>query len=463
MPVCTRFSFVLVCAALLPLSGQTPPDAARSFRLGTQALEKGDWATAIQQLERSRASSPRNPEVLFYLAQAYYQHDEYAKAMPVIAQAAKLAPASAPIAQKHGQYMCDAEVHCPAGLAELMRAKKLDPTLEDLDFDIGLAQYRMGRMDAARGSFEAELRRNSRHADAEFYLGEVLTRMGEPSPGNKEYEGAKSCYQRAIRDGGERAIYYQGLGRSMVALGEFEPAIPALTKALQLDPAEIEAHFQLAKALRGLGREQEGVHELEIFKAARDRLNVPSPLIPVKGAQESRVWDELRALADGGNEQAFLARVRQLDGRGNLWLRAGAVYCVMSKPEKALRALEKACQEEPASAEVRAWLGRARLLQKNVPAAEAEFQSALQLDGRNQTALAGLGELRYRQRRWREAARYLEDSQSKQTEVLVALCDSYFQLGDKSNGRITAELVRIFARDSQPAQDAVQRLLARYQ
>jgi tetratricopeptide (TPR) repeat protein len=175
------------------------------------------------------------------------------------------------------------------------------------------------------------------------------------------------------------------------------------------------------------------------------------------------VWDELRALADGGNEQAFLARVRQLDGRGNLWLRAGAVYCVMSKPEKALRALEKACQEEPASAEVRAWLGRARLLQKNVPAAEAEFQSALQLDGRNQTALAGLGELRYRQRRWREAARYLEDSQSKQTEVLVALCDSYFQLGDKSNGRITAELVRIFARDSQPAQDAVQRLLARYQ
>jgi tetratricopeptide (TPR) repeat protein len=183
----------------------------------------------------------------------------------------------------------------------------------------------------------------------------------------------------------------------------------------------------------------------------------------VKSVQESRVWDELRTLADGGDEQAFLARVRQLDGRGNLWLRAGAVYCVMSKPEKALRALEKARQEEPADAEVRAWLGRVRLSQQNVPAAESEFQAALGLDGRNQTALAGLGELRYRQHRWSEAARYLEDSQSKQPEVLVALCDAYFQLGDKGNARIVAELVRIFARNSQPAQDAVQRLLTQYQ
>lgn len=464
MPVCKRWSVAIFCAAILVASGQTPPpDQGLSFRLGTQALQKGDWSAAIQQLERSRGSAPRNPEVLFYLAQAYYQNGESAKALSAISQAARLAPASAPIAQKHGQYLCDAEVHCPAGLAELLRARKLDATLEDLDFDIGLAQFRMGRIDAARNSFESELRRNPHHADAAFYLGEVFSRIGEPSAGNVEYERAKSCYQRAIRDGGERGIYYYGLGRSMVALGEFEAAIPILTKALQLDAGEIEAHFQLAKALRSLGRETEGLQELEIFKAARDRLNVPSPLVPVKGAQEGRVWEELRSLAESGDEQAFLVRVRQLEGRGNLWLRVGAVYCVMSRPQQALRALERARQEEPASAEVRAWLGRVRLFEQNASAAESEFQNALRLDERNQTALAGLGELRYRQHRWSEAARYLEDSQSKQPEVLVALCDAYFQLGDKGNARIVAELVRIFARDSQPAQDAVQRLLTQYQ
>ncbi|MDR3717968.1 MAG: tetratricopeptide repeat protein [Bryobacteraceae bacterium] len=454
------WSAALGCAVLLTAGAQVPSAVpATPFRLGAQALQNGDWAAAVRQFELCRKEHPGDAELLFYLAQAYYKNGAPAQALTVISQASKLAPANAQIAQKHGEYLCDAEVHCSAGLTQLLHARKLDPTLDDIDFDIGMAKFRMGQIEAARASFESELRRNPRHADSAFYLGEVTSRIAERSASEQEWKKARSYYERAIRDGGERGTYCYGLGRSMVASGEFEAAIPVLTKALQLDPEQIEAHFQLGKALRSLGREAEGVHELEVFRAVRDRLNLPSTLVPVQGLERQRVWEELGALAAAQDRQPFLDRVRQLDGRGNLWLRAGAVYCVLSRPSQALQALERARQEEPANAEVRAWVGRVRLLERNFAAAETEFQEALRLEERNQTALAGLGELRYRQQRWSEAVRYLEDAQSKQPETLLALCDAYLHLGDKENALVTAELIRVFAPDNQPVQNAVQRLL----
>jgi tetratricopeptide (TPR) repeat protein len=248
----------------------------------------------------------------------------------------------------------------------------------------------------------------------------------------------------------------------LVALEQFEGAVPVLQKAAQLDPQILEVHFQLGQALRGLGRETEGMRELHVFSAARDRLHAPSPFVPLDGAGGQRLWADLRSLAESGDEQAFLVRVQEMGGKGNLRLRAGAVYCVMSRTREALKSLDQARQEEPANAEVRAWMGRAHLLERNAPAAESEFQAALKLDGLNQTALSGLGELRYRQRRWTEAVRYFEDSKVSEPDLMVDLCDAYLQLGDREDARIAAELVRILAPQNQRILAEIEQLLAQH-
>ena len=215
--------------------------ATINFNLGTLALRRHDWLAAIGFLQKSGQDAPRSVKTLFYLGQAYYQNGETALAVTTLDRAVQLAPSNAAILQKRGEYICAGDAVCPKGLEDSLRARNLDPTLDQIDYDLGVAEYKNHRFDAAKLSLQTETGRNPENAAAQFYLGEICAQ-------NNQWQEAQQHYERSIQSDATRGAYYSGLGRALMALDKPDTALPNLERALELDFSNVGAHFKLAQA-----------------------------------------------------------------------------------------------------------------------------------------------------------------------------------------------------------------------
>jgi len=79
--------------------------------------------------------------------------------------------------------------------------------------------------------------------------------------------------------------------------------------------------------------------------------------------------------------------------------------------------------------------------------AEKAFKAELANDPNYQLAIAEVGEVRYHQGRWPEAAEYLAKSRTMTPELLYMLCDSYFHLGNVEDADLNAETAAAYGRD----------------
>jgi tetratricopeptide (TPR) repeat protein len=70
-------------------------------------------------------------------------------------------------------------------------------------------------------------------------------------------------------------------GQALVKLGQFQNSLKWLTRALELDPAHAEAHYQLGLALRRLGQTDQANVHLEAFRALKNQATpVPNRQAP---------------------------------------------------------------------------------------------------------------------------------------------------------------------------------------
>src|SRR5258708_12258246 len=69
-----------------------PKNAEILFHLGTLRMRQKDWPKAIEYLEKCRALQPRNPDILFYLAQAHYLNGHLTHPHTTILNAPRLPP-----------------------------------------------------------------------------------------------------------------------------------------------------------------------------------------------------------------------------------------------------------------------------------------------------------------------------------------------------------------------------------
>ncbi len=63
-------------------------------------------------------------------------------------------------------------------------------------------------------------------------------------------------------------------------------------------------------------------------------------------------------------------------------------------------------------------------------------------------AIAEMGEVRYRQGRWSDAAEQLAKSRTMTPELLYMLCDAYFRTGKVSDANLTAETLAAYGRNN---------------
>lgn len=432
-----------------------PTSAEIPFRLGTLCLRESDWVSAVRYFRQDLERRPGHVDALYYLSQAYYLDGQPGPAADAILRAAALAPARADILQKYGQYLCEYKA-CPEGLRQLQRAQRLDPELPGIDFDIGMAHFRLASVAEARQYLEVAAKKDPGNLVAARFLADVLHRSAE-------WQRASELYERVVAQEPRNAWAFYGLGFVLIALDRPEEALAPLRRALELDPTIAKAHYQLGRALRLVDRDGEARKEWEMFRALRDRQEgATRPVRAERTAFEARIWEECRRLLLEGKEAealAYLNSVLEVGGDDPNYL-LGTLYFTLGRGSDAVRMLTWATAVSPDDADALAFLGRAHVLEGTHAQADEILTRAGVLQSDSELALVGKGELAYARQEWDEAIRQFERSKTAQVPVLLKLCRAYLLAHRGEKAIETAAVIRAFAKQDKAALGELDVILA---
>jgi Flp pilus assembly protein TadD len=435
----------------------SPDDPDLRFELGMVFFRQRNWSKAAENYRSSLSRKPASVKPLFYLAQTYFMESDLESARETIAQAASIAPNDGQVCQKYGEYLSATIETRKQGLTWLEKARHLNPDLARIDFQIGKTQFDLTDFRSAASNFDIALKKNSNDGEAAFFLGESWASLGE-------WERARNSYSDALAHDYVTGPAYYGMGRALVEASVFDAAVEPLRRALVLQPSLIQAHFQLAKAYRQLGRTKEAQEQTKLFAAMTDRIDTSHELT---NPEEEAAWKQVKPLLEKDKEQEALSVLAKLpDSQGpensEPYYLLGTMYYSMGRKDDAKRVLAIARAKAPKSPRIAAYLGMVQLSAGEAVAAEDSFRSALALDSTETLALIGMGGIRYQQQRWPEAIEDLEKSRTADPDALFLLCDAYYRIGKPEQAALTAEVIRALGADRKPLLDDLDRLMAQH-
>ena len=418
-----------------------PRDGELLYKVGIFRLTAGENEQAAALFERKLKLEPRDAETLFYLAQAYHLHGDNDQALKAIEKSVKLDPSDPPVLQKYGELLCSSGDNINA-LTWLKKAQAGDPKLERIDFDLGVASYRNEDLDnAAEYATKAvQLRPEDPKA---------LTLLAESDVKLARWQDAEPLFQHLLQLKSGDPATLLGLGHCELALKQYQPAVDTLQALLRQDATTILAHFYLSRAYAGLGDKAQAAHEAELHSKLVEQA---ASVVPQDEREfETAALKEARQMLTEGKEaeavQLFRVRAKGPTATpGEPYLLTGVVYLYMGRSEDAERLLRKALAVEPGVHEAHTYLGLLALQQQDLDKAEAEFRTELAMQPNSQLSVAEIGEVRYRQQRWEEAAEQLAKSRTVNPALLYMLSDSYFHLGRVKDADLTAELAVDYAK-----------------
>jgi tetratricopeptide (TPR) repeat protein len=191
---------------------------------------------------------PKDPEVLYHASRLYANF-----AFVTLQKLSKAAPDSVWVHLAAGEAN-ESQGMADAALSDYRAVLALEPRRPGVHFRLGrvlLSRSKEGNSDAADleealKEFQQELELDPTHANAAYEIGEIQRKAGE-------LDKAREYFDTAVKHYPEFEEARVGLGRTLVALGKPELAVPHLQKAIALNAASKVAYYQLAQAYRALG------------------------------------------------------------------------------------------------------------------------------------------------------------------------------------------------------------------
>lgn len=422
-----------------------PNDADLLLKLGTNRLAAGDYNQAIKLLLRHLNVLPRDGDAAFYLAQAYHLNKEDDLALKTIRECVKIEPGNAQVWQKYGELLCSSG-DSEAGLKSLLKAQQLDPKLEQIDFDIGIAHYyKMDFPNAAKYAAKAALRQPKNL--------KVLALLASAEEKLSQWRDAELVFERILAIEKDDVSSLLGFGHCKLERKQYQAAIDALKHLLQIDPSQMEAHYYLSRAYAGMGNTIEAQHQAELHHLM-ERLSFAPPELGSEGKEEN--WNQARLLLAEHREDEAL-RLFQNSSKvpptspGDSYVFVGSLYLAAGDANDALRNLHRALEIDSTVRGAHTYAGMVALQQGELDTAEKEFAAELANDPNYLPAIAELGEVRYRQQRWTDAADLLFRSKTRIPALLYMLCDSYFHLGKMQEAELTVEVLAAYAHNDPEA------------
>jgi Flp pilus assembly protein TadD len=334
---------------------QKPDPLALLLRQAEDAINKKDYAAALQPLESYLAQRPDDALAHFQLGYAYsgLQREEEAKAE--YTRAIALNPKLAAAHLNLGLTLLDQDA---AGAMEAFRrAAELLPDQSRPRYLLGVALERTGKLPEAVEQYELARGLDPKNYEIRFALGRVLLRSDRAAEAEVQFREALT-----LRPDSSPARL--GLSQSLLAQKKPESAVEELRVYLQQQPQDQEARQQLVSLLISLKRYDQALGELDRGDAA----------------QPSLASYKLRA----------------------------QIYVEQNQWPQAAETLQKALALAPQDAELHARLGRVWLEQRDFAAAEPELRQALQINPKQTDALRDLLAVYYLGEKYQAALEVLD-------------------------------------------------------
>jgi Flp pilus assembly protein TadD len=431
-----------------------PNDEDLLFKVGVYQLIKGDRAEAIRLLTHYLKVEPKDGEALFYLAQAYRLTGQNDAALKAMKECLQYKPDDVHVWQKYGELLASTG-DGGTGITWLKKAQKADPTLDRIDYDLGVANLGAMNFEDAEKYAQSAVAQHPQDPEAIALLAAVQVKLAE-------WPEAKATYEKliALNSGDEEAQL--GIGHCEYELKNYQASIDLLHALLQKDPSVALAHYYLSRDYLALGDATQAQYEADVHhKLMEARSFVPSSV----GTEEDRaVWNAAKELLQANKEGDALALVREKvkgvsGSAGHANYIIGTLYMYLGQPENGLRNLHKALELEPKVRGAHTYIGIYELQQGKLELAEKEFKAELANDPNYLNALAELGVVRYKQQRWSDAEENLAKSHTRTPALLLELCDAYFRTGDTKDAKLTAETIVVYAKGDQQVLDELSALL----
>jgi Tfp pilus assembly protein PilF len=149
----------------------------------------------------------------------------------------------------------------------------MEPGYADGWVNVGRARLQEGNLAGAEEVLRRALAINPRLAKTHFFLGNVLKNDGRYDEATGHLRTAASMYPR------DRVVLNQ-LGRLLFLQRKFQDAVAEFTKVLQIDPEDLQAHYNLMLCYQGLGNQALADRERTLylrFKADESSQSITGP------------------------------------------------------------------------------------------------------------------------------------------------------------------------------------------
>jgi tetratricopeptide (TPR) repeat protein len=434
----------------------SPSDPDLLLKTGIYKLAAGDREQAIKLLRQCTKILPRDGDASYYLAQAYHLNGQDDLALPAIRQSLKVEPDNPSVWQKYGELLCGTG-DCEVGLRWLLKAQRRDATLPRIDFDLAATDYKLMDLAGAAKYAARAVEASPNDVNAWELLASTDVKLAH-------WQEAEAAFQRVLAVKTDDVDALLGLGQCQLELKNYQSAAETLNSVLRLDPTRLLAHFYLSRAYTGLGRSADSEHEAALHQLMMEQSTFVRSV--ANEARESSIKTQAQQLLAAHREDAAVQLYLQhFKGTSAIpadaYVFVGKLYLFSGSTEDGLRCLHHALKIQPTVRGAYTYQGILALKQGDLNRAENEFNAELANDPSYQNAIAEMGEVRYHQGRWSEAADLLAKSRTVTPELLYMLCDAYFRLGKVEEADLNAEAMAAYARNKPQVMQGLIDLLVR--
>ena len=235
------------------LNRPDPVKAEVAFSQGVEKLEKGNPKAAVRTLTQAINYNPNNSQAYQHRGNAYYDLEDYQKAIEDYTKAIQLNPNYINAYFNRGLARYDAEDFSGA-IADYSKVIELQPQDADAYYKRGLAQYDLQNYQKAIEDYSETIRLQSDNPLAYRSRGIARVNAGD-------LQGGLADYTEAIRLDPKNILAYYDRGRTRFHLGDYQGALADYDRVIALEPDNRYVYGNRCSTQINLGKHQAAIDD----------------------------------------------------------------------------------------------------------------------------------------------------------------------------------------------------------
>jgi len=235
-----------------------PGDQRLIILLGMSHYGAHEYGAAIPYLKQAATADQKNLPLRLTLAHCYLWTKQLDATMGVYKEILIIDPDSAEADMIAGEAL-DEKGDNAGAVQQFRDAAKANPKEPNVHFGLAYLLWAQKRYDEAIPEFYAELQNDPRDNQAMLYLGDTYVRQGQ-------FDKAKEVLEHAAKFQTSNPLIHLDMGIVYMETADQAGAIRELTKTVELEPDNVNAHFRLARIYQSMGKRDEA--KVEFAKAS---------------------------------------------------------------------------------------------------------------------------------------------------------------------------------------------------